>query len=142
MKRICQMSITCLMCVVLWLFIPFVNVSNAYHYPASPLGTAFADETPQSNVVDTKLSTEYGQLIDLNNSSVLTFSEIRGLYPTLARLIIENAPYNSVEEVLEIPNLTEHQRAVLESNLDNFTVTPVEPALVGGQDRFNPGIYK
>jgi photosystem II PsbU protein len=44
--------------------------------------------------------------------------------------------------VLNLPGLTEQQREILQKNLDNFTVTEVEPSLVEGDDRFNPGIYK
>jgi photosystem II PsbU protein len=31
---------------------------------------------------------------------------------------------------------------VLKDNLDNFTVTVPDPALVEGADRFNNGVYK
>jgi photosystem II PsbU protein len=95
-----------------------------------------------SSVVDTKLGTEFGQKLDLNNSNVQAFTEYKGLYPKLARVIVQNAPYEKVEDVLEIPGLSEKQKETLRSNLDNFTVTPVEPALVEGEDRYNPGIYK
>jgi photosystem II PsbU protein len=96
----------------------------------------------RQNPIDKKLSTEYGQKLDLNNSNVMAFRKYPGLYPNLARLIIENSPYDQVEEVLDLPGLTEQQREILEKNLNNFTVTEVEPALVEGGDRFNPGIYK
>ena len=46
------------------------------------------------------------------------------------------------EDVLNLPGLTEQQREILQKKLDNFTVTEVEPSLVEGGDRFNPGIYK
>ncbi|MEN8444065.1 MAG: photosystem II complex extrinsic protein PsbU [Cyanobacteria bacterium J06555_13] len=85
---------------------------------------------------------EVGDKVDLNNSSVLAFRRYRGLYPTLARKVIENAPYDTVEEVLTIPELSDRERDVLKSNLDNFVVTEPEPALIEGGDRINPGIYK
>jgi photosystem II PsbU protein len=44
--------------------------------------------------------------------------------------------------VLKIPGLTEQQRNLLQENLDKFTVTEPEPALIEGGDRYNPGIYK
>ncbi len=97
---------------------------------------------PSSSAVDVKLGTEYGKKLDLNNSNIQAFSQYRGLYPNLARIIIKNAPYEKVEDVLEIPGLSEKQQEILQANLDNFTVTSVEPALVEGQDRINPGIYK
>ena len=101
-----------------------------------------AVESPTSSAMEEKLATEYGQKLDLNNSNVRAFRQYSGLYPTLARLIIANAPYEKVEDVLNIPGLTGLQTELLRANLDKFTVTPIEPALVEGGDRYNPGIYK
>ncbi len=94
------------------------------------------------DVVGEKLSSEYGKKLDLNNTNVRSFRQYAGLYPTLAGLIVKNAPYKSVEDVLAIAGLTDKQKAVLQSNLDNFTVTDVEDALVEGSDRINNGIYR
>jgi photosystem II PsbU protein len=101
-----------------------------------------AVENSMGNVVDAKLGSEFGKKIDLNNSNVNAFIQFSGLYPTLARKIIQNAPYEQVEDVLNISGLSDRQKEILEANLDHFTVTPVERALVEGQDRYNPGIYK
>ncbi len=99
-------------------------------------------ESVAQNPVEEKLATEFGQKIDLNNSSVRSFRQYPGLYPNLARLIINNAPYKNVQDVLNIPGLTEQQRELLQKNLDHFTVTEAEPALIEGGDRYNPGIYR
>lgn len=99
-------------------------------------------DTLAQNVLDKKLLTEFGQKIDLNNSNIRMFQRYPGLYPNLARQIIEHAPYSKVEDVLNIPGLTEQQKAVLRTNLDQFTVTEPEPALIEGGDRYNPGIYR
>jgi photosystem II PsbU protein len=101
-----------------------------------------AVENSLGNVVDEKMGSEYGKKIDLNNSNVNAFTQYSGLYPTLARKIIQNAPYESVEDILDIPGLSDRQKEVLQANLEHFTVTKVERALVEGQDRYNPGIYK
>jgi photosystem II PsbU protein len=93
------------------------------------------------NPVDKKLG-EVGSKVDLNNSNVMTFRKYPGLYPTLARKIIRNAPFDTVEDVLDIPGLSDRELDLLKANLDNFVVTPTEPALTEGADRFNPGIYK
>ena len=92
--------------------------------------------------VSEKLSSEYGKKLDLNNTNVRSFRQYAGLYPTLAGLIVKNAPYESVDDVLQIAGLTERQKEVLQANLDNFTVTDVEEALVEGADRINNGIYR
>lgn len=94
------------------------------------------------DAVGEKLSSEYGKKLDLNNTNVRQFRQYSGLYPTLAGLIVKNAPYDSVEDVLKIAGLTDAQKDVLKANLDNFTATDVEEALVEGADRINNGIYR
>ncbi|HEY9881076.1 MAG TPA: photosystem II complex extrinsic protein PsbU [Leptolyngbyaceae cyanobacterium] len=94
------------------------------------------------NAVDDKLRTDYGSKIDINNTNVQSFRKYPGLYPTLARKILMGAPYGSVEEVLDLPGLNEKQVEILKNNLDNFTATEPDPALVEGADRFNNGVYK
>ncbi|MEB3313193.1 MAG: photosystem II complex extrinsic protein PsbU [Cyanobacteriota bacterium] len=70
--------------------------------------------------------TEVG--IDLNNANLMAFTDCPGFYPNLASIILSHAPYQRVEEVLSIPDLTDYQRALLKANLANFTVTePVVP---------------
>lgn len=109
---------------------------------SAPLeATAWLAEAPQ-NAVDAKLKTEYGAKLDLNNANVQGFRKFPGLYPTLARKILLNAPYESVDDVLDLPGLSEQQLDILRSNLDNFTVTVPDSALVEGGDRFNNGVYK
>lgn len=94
------------------------------------------------NAVDDKLATEFGEKIDLNNTNVRAFLQYPGLYPTVARLILKNAPYEDVNDVLDIPGLTDRQLEVLQANLDKFTVSPPENALTEGDDRINNGIYR
>ena len=100
----------------------------------------FAEEL--RNAVDDKLSTEYGSKLDLNNANVQAFVKYRGMYPTIARKILLNAPYQSVTEVLDLPSLSDRERDIIEANIDSFTVTPPDPALVEGADRYNNGVYR
>ncbi|ACK67777.1 photosystem II oxygen evolving complex protein PsbU [Rippkaea orientalis PCC 8801] len=93
------------------------------------------------NPVDAKLTTEYGQKIDLNNAHIRKFRDLKGFYPNLASKIILNSPYENVEDVLEIPGLSESQKQRLEANLDKFVVTPPSAELIEGDDRLNPGVY-
>ena len=116
---------------------PVVAADLTFQFPG-----ALAVETSLRNAVDDKLGSEFGKKIDLNNTNIAAFSEYRGLYPTLARVIVKNAPYERVEDVLDIPGLSDRQKETLQANLDKFTVTDVEEALVEGGDRFNNGIYK
>jgi photosystem II PsbU protein len=104
--------------------------------------TVLAVEANFENAADKKLGSAYGKKIDLNNTNIAAFAQYRGLYPTLARLIVQNAPYDNVDDVLDIAGLSERQKETLRDNFDNFTVTEVETALVEGGDRFNNGVYK
>ncbi|MEB3289568.1 MAG: photosystem II complex extrinsic protein PsbU [Leptolyngbya sp.] len=114
--------------------------------PALAAGNASAvallAERPLVNAVDAKLRTEYGAKLDLNNTNVQSFRKYPGLYPTLAGKIVQNAPFEAVEDVLEMPGLTDQQIDILRANLDKFTVTVPDPALVEGADRFNNGVYR
>jgi len=92
------------------------------------------------NDADQKLQ-QIGTKIDLNNTNIQAFRDLRGFYPTLARKIIENSPYEKVEDVLDIPDLSQRQKERLEENLDQFVVTDPEAAFVEGDDRINNGVY-
>jgi photosystem II PsbU protein len=93
------------------------------------------------NSVDDKIR-ELGSKLDLNNTNVRAFTQYPGMYPTLARMIVKNAPFDEVEDVLNMPSLTDRQKEILQANLDKFTVTPPADAFVEGGDRFNNGIYR
>jgi photosystem II PsbU protein len=110
--------------------------------PVTLLAAESAPTGDFTNVVDEKLGSSYGNKIDLNNANVSAFATYRGLYPTLAKAIVKNSPYARIEDVFDIPGLSERQKQILEDNLENFTVTEVETALVEGGDRFNNGVYK
>jgi photosystem II PsbU protein len=104
---------------------------------------SWADELPRSgsNTADTKLGTDFGKKIDLNNTNVRAFRKYPGLYPTLARKIVDNAPYKSVNDILALPELSENQKAILEKNMDNFTITASDDTFNEGGDRYNNGYY-
>ncbi|NET60221.1 MAG: photosystem II complex extrinsic protein PsbU [Symploca sp. SIO2E6] len=100
-------------------------------------------EAPPVNPADAKLATEYGdkEKLDLNNTHVRYFRNYPGFYPTLAGKIVQNAPYDSVEDVLKIPGLSERQKDRLQANIDSFTVTDPAAVYNEGDDRYNPGVY-
>jgi photosystem II PsbU protein len=79
--------------------------------------------TQLPTVVEERLCSDRGQKIDLNNANMVAFTDCPGFYPTLAKLIVTNGPYQKVEDVLELPGLSERQQKMLEANLDNFTVS-------------------
>lgn len=79
--------------------------------------------------------------IDINNSDIRNFRELRGFYPKLGSLIIQNAPYEEVEDIFNIPGLSEKQKDRLEANLDKFIATPSIDIRIEGDERYNPGVY-
>lgn len=94
------------------------------------------------NSVDDKLATDYGSKIDVNNTNIAAFRKYRGLYPTIAGKVVSNAPYDSVEDILNIPGLRDVEKDRIQQNIDIFTISDPDPALVEGADRFNNGVYK
>lgn len=144
-KSICLLTIlSVLVCCLGWLGVtqPAIaaNLSD-FSFRTVPV---LAVESPAQlgNRADAKLRTDFGKKIDLNNTNVAAFRKYPGLYPTLARKIVQNAPYENVEDVMQLPGLSERQKQTLEANLGNFTVTDVEAAYTMGDDRYNNGIYR
>ena len=127
-----------------WLLTPQIAQAADFNSIAFRSVPVLAVEGTQSlsNRADARLAEVYGKKIDLNNTNVRAFQKYPGLYPTLARTLIKNAPYDKVEDVLDIAGLSDHQKQVLQGNLDHFTVSEVEPAFTEGDDRFNNGIYR
>jgi Photosystem II 12 kDa extrinsic protein (PsbU). len=88
-----------------------------------PSSSLIAVEAPaRTNRADEKLATEYGKKLDLNNSAVRDFRDYRGMYPTLAGLIIKNAPYEKIEDVLNIPGfgLNRQKNVVAKPTMDQI----------------------
>jgi photosystem II PsbU protein len=110
---------------------------NSFDFYAAPILAA-----ELRNRADDKLATEFGKKIDLNNTNIRAFMDYPGLYPTLARKILQNAPFEKVDDVFDMPGLTDRQLDTLRANLDNFTLSAPEDTFVEGGDRFNNGIYR
>lgn len=142
MKRLIGAIATLLFTVSFW---GFSGVTQAqalemsyFSSQSSPILALTAAE--RRNAADAKLG-EVGRKIDLNNSDVRDFRELRGFYPNLASKIIQNSPYEKVEDVLSIPGLSDRQKERLQANLDNFVVTDIADVMTFGDNRYNPGVY-
>jgi photosystem II PsbU protein len=142
MQRLARILVAVTLCFTCW-------VGVAPRAMAANLGNAsliLANAKPVAgevlkNSADEKLGTEFGKKLDINNTNVRAFRKYPGLYPTIARKVVDNAPYKSVEDVLDIPGLSEKQKEALESNLDNFTLTSKDDTFTEGGDRYNNGYY-
>ncbi len=130
MKQLLRIAITFCLCV-----------ACTFGFMAPSWAVETAAPLNSSNSADSKLGTEFGKKIDLNNTNVRAFRKYPGLYPTLARKIVDGAPYKSVDDVLNIPDLSVNQKANLEKNLDNFTITSTDDTFNEGGDRYNNGYY-
>ena len=139
MKRLASIITALLLIVGSWGF------AGATQAQASDLNIFTLQSSPvlavrRNTADDKRLELETGKL-DLNNSDVREFRKLRGFYPTLASKIIQNAPYDTVEDVLNIPGLSERQKERLQANLDQFIVTEPAASMNAGGDRYNPGLY-
>jgi photosystem II PsbU protein len=96
---------------------------------------AFAAELPDTSYIKADSSK-----IDLNNANIYQFRQIPGMYPTLGRIIIENAPYNSLDEVLAIKGLTADQQDKIRSSADRFTMFKPDNSMQ--RERINNATYR
>jgi photosystem II PsbU protein len=133
-------------CAVLLLFLSCFGLIWPSQAQASTLNRFTVLSSPilaaeRVNPADELLSTEFGKKIDLNNAPLRSFRQYRGFYPSLAKKIVDNAPYEKVEDVLAIPGLSERQKELLESQIGNFTVTPPTDVFNEEANRINPGVY-
>jgi photosystem II PsbU protein len=140
MKRFARLLVVFSLCLTC-----FVGVSQqamaASLNSAMILAAAPATGEVITNSADSKLGTEFGKKIDLNNTNVRSFRKYAGLYPTIAKKVVDNAPYKSIEDVLNIPGLSEKQKETLNANLENFTLTTTDDTFNEGGDRYNNGYY-
>jgi photosystem II PsbU protein len=96
---------------------------------------AFAEDLPS-----TSFYTQDTSKIDLNNANINAFRQVRGAYPTLGRIIIENAPYQSIDDVLNIAGLSEAQKELIKANADQFSLKKPDASL--GRERINNSSYR
>ena len=135
MKKVVGILAALLLFVGAWGFAPTARASEGIFtiQPSTILARVNTADAKRTELIQGKL--------DLNNSDVKEFRKLRGFYPSLASKIIQNAPYNTVEDVLDIPGLSSSQTERLQANLDQFFVTDVEASMNAGDDRYNPGLY-
>jgi photosystem II PsbU protein len=103
-------------------------------FPGSFL-SVYANELPETNVIKVDSSK-----IDVNNSNINAFRKIPGFYPTLGRIIIQNAPYSSLDDVLNISGLSDVQKQRIKDNAGIFIVQKPDNSL--NRERYNNSIYR
>mmetsp|Transcript_13157 Transcript_13157/g.29657 ORF Transcript_13157/g.29657 Transcript_13157/m.29657 type:complete len:226 (+) Transcript_13157:74-751(+) len=78
--------------------------------------------------------------VDINNANVQAYRQFPGLYPTIAGLIGSHGPYKSVQDVYNVPGMTEPMKSVLKQYEGNLVCFPADPAYF--IDRVNNGLYR
>ncbi|MCJ8279095.1 MAG: photosystem II complex extrinsic protein PsbU [Rivularia sp. ALOHA_DT_140] len=146
MKRLAHLVTVFSLLIGFWGLLGFTGAAQAANFNEFAVNNApvFAIDSSRvlRNRADDKLADVYGDRIDLNNTNIGAFQRYRGLYPTLAKKIVFNAPYDDVEDVLNLQGLSERQKQRLQANLDHFTVNPPEDIFIDGDERINNGIYR
>lgn len=80
----------------------------------------------RENREEAEIDIELEKKIDLSKCNTQYSQEFPGIYPSLANKIIQNAPYNKVEDLLQIPRLSKDQKQFLQANLYRFIIGNVE----------------
>jgi photosystem II PsbU protein len=62
------------------------------------------------------------------------------MYPTLGRLIIDNAPYRTLDDVLNIAGLSDSQKQLITENADKFVLKKPDESM--GRERINNANYR
>jgi len=70
------------------------------------------------------------EIVDINNANVRAYMKYPGMYPTLAGLIAKHGPYAKASDVMDIPGLTEQQKATLKKYEDKMVVLQPTPEYV------------
>lgn len=141
MKKVLSFSLFLVLLVGTVFGMPRPQFAQAASLEFSSVSPVLAAVEGLKNEADAKMLEAAGKL-DLNNVNVRAFLELPGMYPTVARKIIASAPYDSVDDVLDIPGLSERQISTIKKYMDQFTVTEQVYALTDGDDRINNGVYR
>lgn len=78
------------------------------------------------------------ETIDINNANVRVYLKLPGMYPNAAGKIAANGPYNSVNEVYNIPGLTSKEKDIIKKYESRFTA--LKPSADYVIDRINNGL--
>lgn len=88
-----------------------------------------------------KPDTELTAKIDVNNTILRNYRYLPGFYPGIAKILVQNAPYKKLEDILAIPELTPAQKERIKANLDNFVAGPYREGDNQLENRINKGYY-
>jgi photosystem II PsbU protein len=125
MKALVRFSVLILAIAVTWTFGLIGNLSSY----------VMADPLPDTSFINQDISK-----IDLNNANINTFRKVKGMYPTLGRIIVENGPYASLDDVLNIAGLSDAQKQTIRDNAEVFTLKKPDNSM--NRERINNSLYR
>ncbi len=118
------------------LLVTLIWVAAVWAVPlATPVGAANLETLEETDFIKAD-----NNKIDLNNANIASFRRLRGMYPTLAKILVQHAPYERIEDIFAIPELSERQKNTLQSHLDQFTLRRPDNAL--NRERINNASYR
>ena len=77
-------------------------------------------------------------IVDVNNANVRVYLKMPGLYPSVAGKIASNGPYNSVNDLYNIPGLSGKEKELIKKYESRFTAQ--KPSADYVIDRINNGL--
>ncbi|WP_017324137.1 photosystem II complex extrinsic protein PsbU [Synechococcus sp. PCC 7336] len=112
-----------------------LSLSSIFTAPMPALAEAGAAEVSGIPVAELEVP------LDVNYDILRTYRELPGFYPTLARKIIFGAPYDKIDDVLDIEGLTDTEKQLLEANLKNLKAGAYDEGANYLENRINKGYY-
>ena len=80
--------------------------------------------------------------VDVNNANIRVYTRFPGMYPTIAGIIVKNAPYASTQDLESkvSAKLTPEMKAIFGKYQKNLVA--LKPAPEYQEDQFNNGFYR
>jgi photosystem II PsbU protein len=80
--------------------------------------------------------------VDVNNANIRVYTRFPGMYPTIAGIIVKNAPYASTQEIESkiAAKLTPEMKAIFSKYQKNLVA--LKPAPEYQEDQWNNGLYR
>ena len=67
------------------------------------------------------------EVIDINNANIRVYTRLPGMYPNIAKQIVSNVPYKSVDELLSLKTLSTEQKEVVKKYQKNLIALQPAP---------------
>ena len=69
-------------------------------------------------------------IIDINNANVRVYTRLPGMYPTIAKQIVKNVPFKSVEDLYTLKTLSSEQKEIIKKYEKNLVALEPAPEVI------------